>query len=528
MRQVCGLDVHKDSVFVCILNENGIVFQEKYGVLTTELEQMLEVMMQHDVTEVCMESTSVYWMPIWRVLENYIPKLMLVNPYFIKQLPGKKSDVKDAEWIATCLLKDLIKGSYVPEDRIQQLRQYDRRIFDLNKEIAYKLIKLDMALQRCNIRISNYVATTDGKSYQDVVRLISEGKTSPEELAKVIHGRIVNKHGRETIVGALTGVISETDIAIIRQLREEILLDQKHKDECQSKMNELCQKWFPTQLENLQTIPGVKTRSATAIIAELGTDMSSFEDAAHLVSWCGLKPRNEESAGKIKSRSITHGNKYLRKTLIECSWASSKTQGCFYNKFSYIQTVVRRKNKMKVQVAIARKMLSAIWFILHDNVAYRFIGLISVSGAAAEDSTTADAVGWAPGKTVAIAERSALSTDFPYGQSGIRQPSLARSKTCQSPPHGYPQQVASTPLHTNPNPSSVALPPRERSCAHAAAHISEHKKLKTAGHILRSSRAELVAAHKQPATCEQFHHFPPSQKNSKFFINFFPLFATYI
>lgn len=138
---------------------------------------------------------------------------------------------------------------------------------------------------------------------------------------------------------------------IIRQLREEILLGQKHKDECQSKMDELCQKWFPTQLKNLQTIPGVKTRSATAIIAELGTDMSSFEDAAHLVSWCGLKPRNEESAGKIKSRS--------------------KTQGCFYNKFSYIQTVVRRKDKMKVQVAIARKMLSAIWFILHDKVAYR-------------------------------------------------------------------------------------------------------------------------------------------------------------
>ena len=209
-----------------------------------------------------------------------------------------------------------------------------------------------------------------------------------------------------------------------------------------------------------------------------------------------------------------------------------------------------------------------------------YIMLLNVGRAATEESTAAAAVGWAPGKTVAIAERSALSTDFPYGQSGtgrlsfrlrlappkrqtsgtsitrsarpnarkdcapcrqaatpadfpngqsgIRQPSLARSKTCQSPPHGYPQQVASPPLHTNPNPSSVALPPRERSCAHAAAHISEHKKLKTAGHILRSSRAELVAAHKQPATCEQFHHFPPSQKNSKFFINFFPLFATYI
>ncbi len=371
MRQVCGLDVHKDSVFVCILNDEGIVFQGKYGVLTTELGRMLEVMMRHKVTEVCMESTSVYWMPVWRVLEDYIPKLSLVNPYFIRQLPGRKSDVKDAEWIATCLLKDLIKGSYVPEERIQRLRQYDRRIFDLNKGIAYKLAKIDMALQRCNIRISNYVSTTDGKSYKEVVRLISEGKTSPDELVEVIHGRTVNRWGKETILGALTGVISETDIDVIRQLREEVELDNRHKDECQSKMDGLCGKWFPEQFKNLQTIPGVKVRSATAIIAELGTDMSSFQDAAHLVSWCGLKPRNEESAGRIKSRSITHGNKYLRRTLVECAWAASKTQGCFYNRFSHTQTVVRRKNAMKVKVAIARKMLSAIWFILHDNVAYR-------------------------------------------------------------------------------------------------------------------------------------------------------------
>ena len=162
MKQVCGLDVHKDSVFVCILNENGVVFQEKYGVLTPELEQMLAKMLEYHVEEVCMESTSIYWMPVWRVLENYV-SLKLVNPYFIKQLPGKKSDVKDAEWIATCLLKDLIKGSYVPDDLIQQLRQYDRRISDLNAECVRKLGKLDAALQRCNIRISNYVSTTDRK-----------------------------------------------------------------------------------------------------------------------------------------------------------------------------------------------------------------------------------------------------------------------------------------------------------------------------------------------------------------------------
>ena len=328
MRQVCGLDVHKDSVFACIVNENGVVIHEKFGVLTPELEQLASVLQEHEVNEVCMESTSIYWMPVWRVLEPYVVELKLVNPYFIKQLPGKKSDVKDAEWIATCLLKDLI-------------------------------------------RISNYVSTTDGKSYKDVVRLISEGIRDPAALLKVIHGRITNRVGKDVIQASLTGVISDTDIDVIRQLREEVDLAQRHKDECQSKMDAICQQYFPEQLKNLQTIPGVKGRSATGIIAEVGSDISSFQDAAHLVSWCGLKPRNEESAGKIKARSITHGNRYLRKTLIECAWAASKTQGCYLNKFSYYQTVVRRKNKMKVQVAIARKILTAVWYVLHDNVAYR-------------------------------------------------------------------------------------------------------------------------------------------------------------
>ena len=325
MRQVCGLDVHKDSVFVCILNENGIVFQEKFGVLTAELEQLGAILQRHDVNEVCMESTSVYWIPVWRVLEPYVVEMKLVNPYFIKQLPGKKSDVRDAEWIATCLLKDLIRGSYVPADIIQQLRQYNRRIFDLNAECVRKLCKLDALMQRCNIRLSNYVSTTDSKSYKDVVRLISEGVCDPSELIKVIHGRIINKAGRETILAALTGVISDTDIDIIRQLRDEIDLAQRHRDECQFKMDQICQQYFPEQFRNLQTIPGIKDRSATSIIAEVGAEVSSFQDAAHLVSWCGLKPRNEESAGKIKARSITHGNRFLRKTLIECAWAASKT-----------------------------------------------------------------------------------------------------------------------------------------------------------------------------------------------------------
>lgn len=369
MKIASGLDVHKDSVFLCILHENGEKIQQKFGVLTEELELMRDLMLSEGVEECAMESTSIYWMPVWRVLERDF-KLHLVNPYFIKQLPGRKSDVRDAEWIATCLIKGLISSSFVPEKKIQRLRQYNRRIFDLSASISRNLVKLDACVQRCNIRISNYVSTVDSKGYRTVVKMLSQGITDPEVLVGALHGRTVNKHGREVLVGALTGVINDTDIDIISQLMEEIELLQRHKDEAQQKMTELCRQWFPQELENLQTIPGVKERSATSIIAETGTDMSKFQTPKHLVSWVGLRPRNEESAGKIKSRRIVHGNKFMRKTMIECGWAAPRTKGSFYSAFYQRQTIGRRKNKMKVQVAIARKLLTVVWHVLHDGCPY--------------------------------------------------------------------------------------------------------------------------------------------------------------
>lgn len=369
-RTVCGLDVHKDSVFCCILCTDGRKIQHKFGVLTEELISLRDLMESEGVEECAMESTSIYWMPIWRVLETIV-KLHLVNPYFIKQLPGKKSDVKDAEWIATCLLNNLIASSFVPEDKIQRLRQYDRRIFDLNTSISRNLVKLDQCIQRCNIRISNYISTTDSKGYRSIVKLISQGVKDATVLVAQLHGRTIKKHGRETLIKALTGVVNDTDIDIIGQLVEEIEMQQRHKDEAQKKMTSLCEEWFPKEFSNLQTIPGVKERSATSIIAEVGTDMNHFQTPKKLVSWVGLRPRNEESAGKIKSRRITHGNKFLRKTMIECAWSSSRMKDSFFAEFSCRQCVERRKNRMKIQVAIARKMLVAVWYILKDGVPYQ-------------------------------------------------------------------------------------------------------------------------------------------------------------
>lgn len=369
MKVVCGLDVHKDSVFCCILCANGEKIQHKFGVLTEELVTLRDLMVSEGVEECAMESTSIYWIPIWRVLEGSV-KLHLVNPYFIKQLPGKKSDVNDAEWIATCLSKELIASSFVPDDKIQRLRQYDRRIFDLNASISRNLVKLDQCIQRCNIRISNYISTTDSKGYRSIVKLISQGVTDAEVLVKELHGRTINRHGRETLVKALTGVVSETDIDIIKQLVEEIELQQRHKDEAQQKMTALCMEWFPQEVENLQTIPGVKERSSTSIIAEIGTDMTHFQTPKKLVSWVGLRPRNEESAGKIKARGITHGNRFVRKTMIECSWGAARMKDSFFAEFSYRQCIERRKNKMKVQVAIARKILVAVWYVLSQGTQY--------------------------------------------------------------------------------------------------------------------------------------------------------------
>lgn len=370
MRIVCGLDVHKDSVYLCILSSTGEIVEKVFGVLTFQLAKMRDLMLKHHVQEVGMESTSVYWIPIWRVLEPHF-KLKLVNPYFIKQLPGHKSDVKDAQWIAECMLKDLVRGSYVPPKRIQQLRQYDRRIYDLDGEINRKLSKLDAVMQRCNIRLSNYVSNTDSKSYKEVVARISEGITDPKVLVEEIHGRIINSHGRKTIIAALTGVITQADSDMMRQIREEIDVAEKHKQECMDKMQEICEQEYADQLRNLQTIPGVKLRAATSLIAEIGTDMSIFETANHLASWSGLKPRNDESNKVIKSKRITHGNRYLRRTIVECSWAASRTKGCFFSRFSYHQTQVRKKGKMKVQIAIARKLLVCAWHILSKNVIYQ-------------------------------------------------------------------------------------------------------------------------------------------------------------
>ena len=366
-RTVAGLDVHKDSIYLCVMSyDEAIIFQKTYGTLTPDLRQMCADMVSHGVTEAAMESTATYWVPVWNALCDSM-SLKLVNPFFIKQLPGRKSDVRDAQWIAECLLKNLIKGSFVPDAVVQDMRKYNRRIFDLNDDMVYNTNKLDAALQRCGFRLSNYVAQVKGKSYQSCITAIVKGVTDPTELVKLVHGKTINKHGKGVITAAVTADFHQADIDLIRQYKEMIDVIERQIKECQSALTALCKEHFPTQYERLQTIPGVKERAATAIIAETGADMGHFQKSTNLVGWCGLKPRNDESNRKIKSNKITHGNKFLRKILIEIAWTASRTRNCFFSNFSYVQCTQKRKTKMKVQVAIARKILVAVWHMLSNN-----------------------------------------------------------------------------------------------------------------------------------------------------------------
>lgn len=370
MRTVCGLDIHKDSIFMCILDSQGKKSEEKFGVSTRDIKRLSACLQERYVTEVCMESTGIYWIPIWRLLEKDF-HLLLVNPLFLKQLPGRKSDVRDAEWIATILLKELVRESFVPDGRIQRLRQYGRRINELNKDIVRYHQRVDMILQRCNIRLSNYVSNVNTKSYRKVVDALIKGEESSAELVKYIHGRTINRHGKQVLKDALEGSVEQSDRDLLEQYTQMLDICKTQKQNCTRSMVEMCEEHYEEAFVILKSIPGIKDLSAAIIISEIGDNMELFATASALVSWCGLRPRNDESAGKIKSRKITHGNKYLRKALMECSWGALRTiDSVFYNRFWHLKGMKKHHNV--ITVAIARTMLTIIWTLLIKKESFDF------------------------------------------------------------------------------------------------------------------------------------------------------------
>ena len=363
MDKVCGLDVHKDSVFACIRDEQGeIILEKRFGTLTPDLEKLRTELVSHSVGRVVMESTSIYWMPVWRVLEPDF-QLTLANPYLVKQLPGDKTDKKDAKWLAKCLQRDMIGGSFVPHEDLQQLRQYSRRYSYLSKQIVRVEQRMDNHLQRCNIRISNYVSNQGkNKSIRKVIKAMQGGEKDPVKLCRLIHGRIKNRHGQDVLTSSLTGVITGVDVEMLRQCMEELELLEKQQTQCVQLLEESAMKHYAEEITLLCTIPGIQKLSAMCILAELGVDMDVFFSAAAMVGWAGFRPRNDESAGKIRSRKTLPGNKYLRKMIIQVAWAVALSNKSFLgNKYRQLS---ERMKPQKAVVAISRKILVIIFNVL--------------------------------------------------------------------------------------------------------------------------------------------------------------------
>ena len=368
MHKTSGLDVHKDTVFCGIFDGKAHREVKEFSTLTCSIFELGKYLKSEGVVEVALESTGMYWIPVWNILEEMGFKLILVNPFLIKQMPGRKSDVKDAQWIATLLHKGLVRSSLIPCQEIRELRVYSRKYVKLIQRQTSTLQELGRTLEICGIRLTSLVSNISSNSVLKVIRLIIAGETDPETLARCVHGRIVNKHKREKVVESLRGYITRQHRFQLEMALEEYELLCRQSDKCLEEMEKLCKQHYSTELTLLQTIPGISLIAAMIVIAETGADMKAFENSGKFTGWTGLRPRNDESAGKYKSTKTTKGNRYLRSILVQIAWAASRTKGSFF-KEKYTR-ICLRKNQRKALIAIARKIGVVIWNVLYYQEPY--------------------------------------------------------------------------------------------------------------------------------------------------------------
>lgn len=367
LMKTCGLDVHKDSVFCAIYNGSSYEEVEVYSTLSFALFRMGEKLLSLGVSRIAMESTGIYWIPVWNILESMGFDLLLVNPYLIKQMPGRKSDVKDSQWIAALLHKGLLRGSLVPGVTIRELRCYSRKYMKLQGRHTSILSEMERTLEMMNIRITSLVSNISGKSVLRVIKAIIDGQEDAVELEKCIHGRIRNAH-KEKIRQSLSGFINSHHRFALELLYEEYELVQRQTARCMEQMSALVEQHYSQELALLKTLPGINTLAAILILAETGADMKAFESSSKFAGWTGLRPRNDESAGKYKSRAVTKGNRYLRATLVQVAWAASRIKGSYF--MEKHNRLAIRKSKRKALIAIARKIAVIIWHVLYSGKGY--------------------------------------------------------------------------------------------------------------------------------------------------------------
>ena len=366
-----GLDVHKDSVVACVrIACEGDVKQEvrTFGTTTTSLEGLAAWLCAEGCTHAAMEATGIYWKPVWHALEGEL-ELVLANAAHIKNVPGRKTDVNDATWIADLLAHGLIRGSFVPDASIQELRALTRTRKQLVREKAAHVQRIQKTLEDANLKIASVATNIMGQGGRAIVEALIAGQTNPEKLADLTGGRL--KANRSAIVESLRGRVTANHRFLLKLHFDQVKAIERAIDSVDKEVDALVEP-FRAAVQRLTTMPGISDVVAEVIVSEIGVDMSRFPTSAHLVSWAGLCPRNDESAGKRRSTRVRKGAPWLKPTLVQAAWAAARTKKSYFSaQFCRLKS---RRGPRKAIMAVAASMLTAIYFMLRDGVAYRDLG----------------------------------------------------------------------------------------------------------------------------------------------------------
>jgi transposase len=366
-----GLDVHQQSVVACARLASGATVQQEvrtFGTATGELLALADWLTGHGCTHVAMESTGVYWKPIWHVLESQF-ELVLANALQIRSVPGRKTDVNDAMWIADLLAHGLIRGSFVPPAPIHVLRDLTRTRKQLVREVAQHTLRIQKVLEDANLKLTSVLSDVLGMSGRAMIEAIVDGEQDPERLADLCQGRL--KASRPAVIAALHGRVTPHHRFLLR-------LHLKHIDTLETAVGDvearLGEALVPYQaaVDRLMTIPAVRHTVARVIVAEIGLDMTRFPTAGHLVSWAGLCPRLDESAGKRRSTRTRLGASWLKTTLVQAAWVAARTRDT-YLRAQFLRLKSRRGPK-KAVLAVAASMLTAAYYILKNETVYADLG----------------------------------------------------------------------------------------------------------------------------------------------------------
>ena len=371
-RRCAGLDVHKETVVACVrIVEHGEVSRlvRPFATTTASLIELSEWLEENGCTHVAMEATGVYWKPVWQVLASDGLELVLANAAHVKNVPGRKTDVNDATWLAELLAHGLVRASFVPEPAIQELRGLLRTRKQLVREKASHVQRVQKTLEEANIKIESVLSDVMGRSGRAIIQALIDGETDPAKLAALAHWKV--RAPAATLREALRGRIKRHHRFLLRLHLQQI-------DALDASVVEIDREveaglgCFRDAVERLSTIPGVSNLSGQVIISEIGTDMSRFPTAAHLRSWAGLCPRNDESANKRRSTRLRRGAPWLKAMLVQCAWAAIRSKkGYLHGQFLRLRA---RCGAKKAICAVAASILTAAYHMLKDGTFYQDLG----------------------------------------------------------------------------------------------------------------------------------------------------------